>query len=79
MLRNCSSAIAFFQEFFPWLYAKGIYSFTLEEISRLFNNQERTMKGYLTYYMRNSSRLPVKLHVTVDTEHNINLYTLSQS
>lgn len=79
MLRNCSTAIVFLYKFFPWLYSKGIRSFTLQEISNIFGNQERVMKGYLTYYMRNSASYPIKINVAYDTERNISVYILTQS
>lgn len=79
MLRNCSTAIVFFYKFFPWLYSKGIRSFTLQEISNIFGNQDRVMKGYLTYYMRNSASYPIKINAAYDTERNISVYILTQS
>lgn len=67
MFRNCSAADTGLKIFFEFLITHGVNSFTLKEISEIFNHQQRTMKGYLTHYMRNyNGPHDIKLNTSPD-------------
>ena len=76
MFRNCSAADVGLKIFFEFLISHGINSFTLKEISEIFNHQQRTMKGYLTHYMRNNKDPhSIKLNTSPDDS---TIYILSR-